>query len=286
LSYEGLCLIPPAFGTARLLGEVFARHGMAMEIVFTVKPQAEYLNSTYTWRMQFLREARLFPAFLRAHLGGREFDYARLVAPWSAAASGRLRVIPVRDATSAQPLVARILDRFALGDRLAAVIGGDDFALVENRSPGPLAVEICRRLRAGGAALALGPDARSATRFVEQAARETCCDSEPFTGHDDTLRAHVDARWGDANERFAARVWGTGWADRVAPAPPRAPNEIGRQPPSPQTEAAIDDILRRTCAAFGIALQGRAGVRLREAAGLSRALLVQMQRFARGLIRG
>jgi hypothetical protein len=284
LSYEALCLIPPSFGAARTLAALFARRGVAMETAMTVKPQAEYLNSTYTWRMQFLRESRMFPDFLRAELGARTFDYGRLLAPWREASGGRATVVPVRDAGDDRPLVARMFAALGLAEPLAGVVGRADLGLVENRSPGPLAIEICRRLRAGGAVPPPGVAARDVTRAVEREARARG-EGAAFIGTDAALRARVEARWHAANERFAETSWGTRWAARVASAPAGAMNEIARLPSVAATEAKVGEIMEICRAEFGLVPRGRGMARLRDAGEWPAAALRHLHRRLRLPIR-
>jgi hypothetical protein len=124
LSYEGLCQIGWPRRPWRALGDAFASRGFAMEILLTVKPPSEYLNSTYAWRMQFLREGRPFAGYVEAVLAGRtpearRLDYGRLARPWAHAAGGRLMAVPVRAAASADPFLGRVLVALGLGERVA-----------------------------------------------------------------------------------------------------------------------------------------------------------------------
>jgi hypothetical protein len=285
ISYEGLCKLPPFFGAPRALAALFGRHGMAMETLLTLKPQAEYLNSTYTWRMQFLREKRVFAAFVRAWIGMADGDHARLLAPWRRACGDRLIVVPVRDPRSSAPLVERVFADLALSGRADGLLSGNDRGLVENRSPGPVAIEVCRRLRAEGATFWPGADARAITRFVEQAARDAGADRAPFMGLDPDLLARIEARWGAANERFAALIWGAPWASRVLAAPPAPVNEIARAPAAPDTERLVRDIARRAAEAFGPRRPNRALAAAHAAAAIPARLLGHVRRGLRGLTR-
>lgn len=227
LSYEHLCLVPPRRGVATLLAGFFEKHGFTMEVLATVKPQAEFLNSTYTWRTQFLRETRGFTAFVHAELGRRTLDYAALFEPWRRVCDGRMTVLPLRDPRSDEGLLARFIDAAGLG-RVRGLITADDLALQENGSPGPIAVEVCRRLGQGGARRRLGPRSREATRWVEESCRNRNLDPASFKGVDAGLRAMIEARWDTANARLAAVAWGEPWSARVARAPDAAINELAR----------------------------------------------------------
>ena len=263
LSYEGLCQIPPALGVPRTLATLFAAHGFALEAVMTVKPQAEYLNSLFTWRTQFLREGRAFPAFARAWMGSARLDLHRMAAPWRAAADGRLHVIPVRDRRTDRPLVERTLDGLGLLDRVAPLLTAADAGLAENRSPGPAAVEVLRRLHRGGARAALGTRSRAASRFVEDAARSRGLDATSFQGVSAAVHAEAASRWAATNDALAQQAWGTSWADRVPGGAPSPVNEVAALPPDPAIEAHVATILRDTCAHFGITLQTGWAARLR-----------------------
>jgi hypothetical protein len=198
-----------------------------MEILATIKPQAEFLNSAYTWRTQFLRESRDFAAFVGAELGRRTLDYAALFEPWRRAAAGRIAVLPLRDPRAPDTLLARFLGTPGLS-RARSLLTEDDLGLIENRSPGPVAVEVCRRLRDQGAHRQLGPRTRDATRFIEDACRQRNLDATPFRGVDPALRATIQSRCRKANDRLAATVWFEPWSARVAPAPEAPVNELAR----------------------------------------------------------
>jgi hypothetical protein len=246
LSHEGLCLAPSRHRIAERLAALFARHGFRMEVLLTVKPQAEYLHSMYTWRAQFLRESHHFAAYARAALADRRFDYARIDEAWRPSCGDRLYAVPLRDATSGRPLIERLLAPCALADRAGECLTSDDLALVENRSPGPVTVEVARQLRLAHAHHSLGRACRDATRFVEQVARQRGLDASAFNGLDDDIRRAAGNFWARSNASFAARVWQCEFATRVAEAPPARMNEIAR--PS----AAVEDITRLTCSTFGL----------------------------------
>ena len=240
LSYEGLCLLPWwRFAPARL-ARLFAQSGYAMEVVATVKPQAELLNSTYTWRAQFLREKRPFAAFFRAELGRWRLDTGAMLAEWSAAAEGRLTVVPVRDRRSPRPLAARFLTDL----RLPFAWPEDRLAVRENGSPGPVAIAVDLALRTAGWHRVADP--RALTRAAERLAVEAGYDAERFNGIGSNERAEVAARWHAANDRLARRVWSAPWNEVVAAEAPAPVNE--RIAADPATKAAVDEIMRAVAA--------------------------------------
>lgn len=245
LSYEGLCLMPLWRFGPRRLAQLFARHGFAMEVLATVKPQAELLNSTYTWRMQFLREGRSFDDFFRGELASRKIDMARLIGRWLPAAEGRATLVPVRDRASDAPLVPRIWRALEL-DRVVPLFSDGELAVRENASPGPLAIAVDRRLYRLGTHRRLGVRTREATRLVELLAREAGHDAARFNGLDPVRRVRAEAYWRPANDRLAQRVWGTSWADRVAEETPAPVNELSAEEAGGETaDAIVAEVLRR-----------------------------------------
>ena len=282
LSYEGLSMASPRLGIPVTLDTLLRRHGFAAEFVATVKPQAEYLNSTYTWRTQFLREARRCADFCRAEMGGRTLDYADLLAPWRAA--GPLCVVPMRDSRSERPLIERFMDAIGLTPRVGALITDEHRLLVENQSPGPVAVEVSRRLRRGGVLLA-GEAAREATRVVQAAALARGVDSAPFRGVDGALRREIEQRWAAANDRFAGEIWGEPWSARVASEAERPVNEIAGRRHGPETGPAtgrvVDELVRETCERFGVTLATGPVAEFRAAVSAVPTILARAARFWR-----
>ena len=255
LSYEGLCQLPSALGVPRTLAALFAAEGFAMEAAMTVKPQADYLNSLYTWRAQFLREGRTFPAFALAWMGSARLDLRRMAAPWRAASGGRLHVVPVRDRQSDRPLVERTLAGLGLLDRVGPLLTKADAELTENRSPGPAAVEVLRRLHRGGARQALRARSREASRFVEGMARSRGLDTAGFRGVSPALQARATARWAAANDALAREAWNVPWTSRVPMDAPPPVNEVAALPPVPANEAGMRAVMDDACARFGITLR-------------------------------
>ena len=285
LSYEGLCQAPPALGIPRRLAALFAAEGFQMEAVMTVKPQAAYLNSLYTWRTQFLREGRTFPAFAAAWLGSPRLDLDRMAAPWRAACAGRCGAVPVWDRRDPRPLLERLLAEAGLLDRAAPLLTAADAELAENRSPGPIAVEVLRRLHRGGARAALGARSRDASRFVEAAARARGLDRAGFQGVSAGLHTQAAAHWAASNARLAAHAWGGDWRDRVADDPPPAANDVAALPPDPAVEAEVAALLQEACDRFAIRLRTGWTARmasLSDAAGTMAALAMHRSRTILG----
>ena len=285
LSYESLCLIPERRAAPELLRGVFKAHGYAMETILTVKPQAEYLNSTYTWRMQFLREARTFGRYLQAEMGSPRLDLCALSRQWRSASDGGMRAVPVRDRRSVRPLIERFLTELGLLGEVAPHLSPDDTALRENRSPGPATIEACRRLRQAGAARTLGPRARDATRSLEQAARAAGMDAVPFRGFDADAGARVAAHWAASNDRFAREVWDEPWSTRAGDDPALPVNELAGREIDPATERRIQALIDGVCKGFNVAPRSGASSMLDGLAAQPRDLLQKLLTRGRSLLR-
>lgn len=253
VSYEGLSQRLAASNAAGMLAALFARNGFAMEALLTVRPQAEYVNSLYARRVQFLREGRPFRRFLPSALRERAMDYEALARPWRAACEGRMTVLPLRDARSPEPCVVRVLRLVCPATACQELVVRARAAAHENRSPDPVTVEACRRLRVGGAEFQLGALAREATRWVEALAREAGYAELPFQAIGADLEKSIAQRFASANDRFARIAWGEPWAERVGSSPALPLNEIAALPQDSAVERKIVRIVEQTREHFGIA---------------------------------
>lgn len=242
LSYEGLCLLPAWHRAPAMLAELFARRGFAIEILLTVKPQAWYAQSQYTWRCQFLRERRLFAAALPRDLRHRRYDYNAMLHGWASGGACRVHVVPVHDRRSDAPLLARIFAELGLTDRIASIIAEDDLTLGENRSLGPAAIEVARRLRDRGLMAWDSARARAITDFVAAQARARGLDLAPFNALDDDTVQRVSSLFALRNDVFAHHVWGESWSRRVATVPLAEINEIGSQTTDRDRARHIEEI--------------------------------------------
>jgi hypothetical protein len=253
LSYEDLIQQQPRFRVPQLLNSYFTQHGFTPEALVVVKPQSEHLNSIYTHRTQMMRERQGFAHFARGFSRSARFAYDRLIEPWNLAFSGRVRAVPVRDRRfPAAPLVVRMLTELRLYRRAASAIAWKDMRRVANRSPGPVAVEVSRRLRAMRTHARLTVPPRDMMRVVQRLATGLGYDRQKFNGVWPELRAEFDDRYRDTNERFAQTVWAQGWNDIVVPEPPRPVNELIAGRIDPRIEVAVDKILREAARQFAV----------------------------------
>lgn len=242
LSYERLGALPRWRGVPALLAGMLARHGYAMEILLTVRPQAGAAQSHYLWRCQFLREARPFQDTFERAIRAPRLDPAAGLSTWLRAAEGRAVAVPLKDARSSVPLASRIVAELGLGDRFDALLTPVDLARAENRSLGPAAAEVSRRLRVGGARIADNGTARRIVDVVTDETRRRGLDDRAFQGLDAAMIDRAEERFARANAVFARRMWGEPWSDRVAPDRAGPIDDLGRCAPSPEVEAKLAEI--------------------------------------------
>ena len=253
LSYEDFFQQQRRFRVPKLLNRFFAEHGFTAEAVVVVKPQSEFLNSLYTLRTLLMRERRDFAHFAKGYAGSRRFAYDRLIEPWMDQFSGRIQAVPVRDRRFPQTeLVPRMLATIGLFERVTPLIGPKDIGRVENRSPGPVAVEISRRLRAMRIHTRLQARPREMMRVVQRLARERRHDQERFNGVRPELHSELADRYRETNDRFARMVWKTAWDEIVAPEPERPVNELIPGQIDGDTETAIAEIIDQASRQFAI----------------------------------
>jgi len=252
LSYEDFIQEKRAAAIADVLRTVFARYGFAMEAVIVVKPQSALLNSIYAHRMQLMRERRVFADFARSYERSGRFAYDRLAEPWVAVCSGAVRAVPLHDRRDVEPLVTRFFTQLQLWDRVAGILRADDLTRVENRSPGPVAVEVSRRLRAMRMQDRCPVRPREIMRAVERLAVARGFDQTQFKGVTPDLRRRLDDRYRSVNDRFAQMVWQQPWSNVMAPEPDHAMNEIASLPADPKRELQIASILSDVCRSFGV----------------------------------
>lgn len=252
ISYEDFIQEKQAARISNTLRSVFDQHGFQMEAVVAVKPQSEHLNSVYSHRMQMMSEKRRFSEFATAYMTSGRFAYHKLAEPWLAACSGRVRGVPTRDMRSAAPLVRRMLVEMGLDNRVGPLLVEDDLARVENRSPGPVTVEVSRRLRHMRVQARIPTRAREMVTFVDHLVRDRGFDQVPFKGVGPDLGAHMSRLFQDTNDQFALAVWAQPWSAVVAPEPAYPVSEIAGRPIPPELETLVSGIIREACRQFNV----------------------------------
>jgi len=253
VSYEDFFEQQPRLRVPHLLNSFFARHGFTAEALVVVKPQSEFLNSIYTLRTLLMRERQGFARFTKGYARSGRFAYDQRIEPWLDGFSGRVQALPVRDKRFPKTqLVLRMLEALGIHDRVTPLMEQRDVRRVENRSPGPVAVEVSRRLRAMRTHARLRVRPREMMRVVQKLTRERGYDGERFNGIWPELRADLAERYRETNDAFAHALWRAGWDDIVAPEQPRPVNELVPGRIDHETETAIAEIIDQASRQFAV----------------------------------
>jgi hypothetical protein len=255
LSHESLAHRNPQGAMLRRLLDLLKNAGCSTEALAVVKAPAESANSHYTHRKQFLRDCKDFDGYRRQWIARKPLDLAARLLPWQAACNRGLLLLPLH-ASPLEPLIKRVWSAAGILDRAGHLLDTEDLTRLENRSPGPVAIEACRRLAATGFSSSGGNEqARRITRLVEDAARARGADLEAFQGYDEAFYASMEARWAHSNERLANATWGEPWSTRMRAQPLRPLNELARTA-DPDGLRLVEEVLKEVCSGLGLATPG------------------------------
>ena len=185
---------------AAKLAELVERENLAVGIVGYVRPQWQYLESWYTQAMYGGKSkwrAPTFQRFVADRLDGREptmLDYNIAFAPYRAAFGEHVEVTPLEPSRLPQGLLVNFLRQCGVNATPAAV------ADLPRRNPrrGAKATEVQRLALA-----AFQPQPEGARRPLLLALPRLLDDDVPFAGFDPAQIADIEARFADANARFA-----------------------------------------------------------------------------------
>ncbi|MEJ1158759.1 hypothetical protein [Prosthecomicrobium sp. N25] len=211
LSSEGLSGIAEAHAPAeriRRLAE--SEWKVAVDVVAFVRPQHLFLNSSYAQHVKTLVTADRFRPFLRRMINDRRFDVGRVYGPWHAAFGPRFHAIPFTARELARGLERRFFDEVGLGARLSG-LNDLEPAAPSNPSPGPIAVEVHRRVAAAGGRARFGPRLRQARTYLHRRGVALGWDRERFSGLDGDVVEAVRGAFRQRNEAFAMRHWARPW---------------------------------------------------------------------------
>ena len=256
LSQEILAHRNPQRAMLRRLRDLLKNAGCRSEALAVVKAPAESANSHYTINTLFLHGDRDFAGHLRLWSARKPLDLAARLLPWQAACDLGLLLLPLHT-SPLEPLIKRVWNAARILDRAGHLLAPEDLTRLENRSPGPVAIEACRRLAAAGFRRGHGDEqARHVTRLVEDVARARGADFEGFQGYDEALYASMEARWARSNERLANATWGEPWSTRMRAQPLRQPNELARTG-DPDGLRLVNEVLTEVCSRLDVPVPGR-----------------------------
>jgi hypothetical protein len=270
LSSEGIASIDdshrPAARIARLAAETW---NVQLDVVAFIRPQHLFLNSSYAQHVRTLVTSDRFQPFVRRMINDRRFDNARVYGSWATVFGRRFHAIPFTARELAGSLETRFFGDIGLGDRLAAIDGLAP-SPTANPSPGPVALEVHRRVAAAGGRARFGPRFRQARSHLHRVGVTAGWDRDRFSGLTDPIVETIRSAFRQRNEAFAMHHWARSWDSVFAADYDRqfVSNEYDPAKAGPELEAevaaAVADVLDRYAAPDS--LSGRLGRLLRRIA--------------------
>jgi len=254
--------------------ERFAKeHDLEVDVLAFIRPQHAYINSFYGELTKRFHERRRFEAYAREAIGRPMLDYSEHLREWDRGSHMRLVPVPFTSDRLRPSLEAAFFDAAQITELAGELL--EHAGRRVNTSPGPLTVEVCRRVSAhlhqrhraetdNRARIRLS---RSVLRLAEQ---KMSWERGSFNGLDDELRDSLEAEVAESNRAFADRYWESDWYEVFAKgyAPGLVSNEFGRSMTTMRDRRAVDAATRAAInrANLLLAAPGR-----RRAAGRGRA---------------
>ena len=233
--------------------EFAERTGVAIDVVVFVRAQHAYINSLYSQRAKFFTERRRFAEFVTTAVKLPMVDYGAHLEGWDEGENVRLIPVPFTSQKLKPNLETVFCDAAGLTDRVGDLLANADRDRI-NTSPGPLTVEVCRRVaayivrkRGGVRALEPGVHAPLSGYVRRMADRATGEAASTFNGVDNELRDQIYERFAEGNEAFAQRYWGAPWREVYAGEYERdlVPNEFDPKRASPEERKVVRTATRR-----------------------------------------
>ena len=188
--------------TAARLAELAEREDLEVDIVGYVRPQWQFLESVYTQRVHGLRIGATFDRFVADMLeaGERsELDYNVVFAPYRAAFGARVRVFALELSRLPDGLLAHFLGQCGVHDGASLAAGLARANPRRNAKATEVRrlvyAELDRRRKAGLERPFSGRAPMSQLPYL--------IDDEPFSGFDHSGIQDLQARFAEANARFA-----------------------------------------------------------------------------------
>jgi hypothetical protein len=261
LSSEWWVVRPDQANAASRIREFAADAGLTVDVLAFVRPQHAYVNSFYTQLVKRFHETRRLARYADEAITRPMLDYSNHLAEWDRGDNMRLIPIPFTSARLQPNLETAFFEAAGLADRAGDVLA-DAGARRANTAPGPLSVEVCRRV---GAHLEKRGDAndnrvrgRLSRSVLRVAAQKMSWDKRSFNGLDNELRERLDARVRESNEAFADRYWDADWYEVFAPEyeTDLVSNEFGRSQTTMRDRRAVEATTRIAIRRANFVLEG------------------------------
>ena len=259
LSVEDLA--HPWYRTAAVarLVDFAARERLDVDVIAYVRPQWQIIESEYTQRVcgREVGTPVRFPCFARGLLAAKKsdtiLDYAALFAAYRKAFGARLRIFPLPASSQPDGLVPHFLEQIGAPGTRSAGVGAPSRGRANVRR-GAKEVEVWRLLRARIQTRRGLPRRRPSLSGLS-----AVLDDAPFAGFTVDEIGALEARFADANRRFAIDygIDASGTLFReVDVGPGRRPNIACWEGFAPDERRRVRRLVRRQC---GIDLGGGCG---------------------------
>ncbi len=225
--------------------------GAPVDAIVFVRPQHAYINSLYTQRAKFLNSPGIFSEFVDGAVRLPLIDYSRRLTAWGDIRNMRLIPVPFTGTRLKPSLESVFFSAAGIGDRVGGLLDQDPGDRI-NTSPGPLTVEVYRRLFTHlddrGQCAGLDREQRSTLSHIvlRLAGRRMPWDTTPFNGLDNDLREKIDRHFRESNKGFAEKYWGTDWYEVFADEYRRdlASNDFERAGAEARDRRAVNTVTR------------------------------------------
>ena len=245
LTYENLQHVRRWQLLPRRLGAIAAATGFTLKVAVLIRPQHLAINSAYTQSVRTLRTAETFSAFVDRTRRDRRYRLPGYYRQWSGPTGAAFHPIPFTETELAPDLVTRFFAEFGLGgDRLAGI---PPPSRVHNTGPGPMTVELMRRLAAYGGARLPRPLRYKLRIEALKLAQQAGWNAERFNGVTNETRDALERQFGAENQEFAMQCWRRPWREifHADYERPFISNELATSPAhgkDDELESAVDDV--------------------------------------------
>lgn len=204
--------------TLDALLEVLGKWGVRLQVVVFLRDQPDYINARYVHSTRRLYHHQDFESYVRLQLSERRhvYDYDHLFRELIRRPGVTTVFLPYGSAFG-DPF-SRMMEALGLPEPQRGWAPADPHK--GNVQPGCQGVWLAQAIGERLAALGLdGKRLANAGAVVRRIAERQGWQDNRYCGFDGTTAEAVSAHYSEANDRFAQRVWGCCWRDRVPKVP-------------------------------------------------------------------
>jgi hypothetical protein len=222
---------------------------LEVDVLAFIRPQHSYINSFYGELIKRFHERRRFQSYAEEAIHRPLLDYSKHLGEWDRGQRMRLVPVPFTSDRLQPSLEAAFFEAAGITELAGELL--EHAGRRVNPSPGPLSVEVCRRVAAHlhqrhRAVTDNRARIRLSRSVLRLTAQKMSWERGSFNGLDDELREQLDAHVADSNRAFADRYWSADWHDVFARAyePGVVSNEFGRSMTTMRDRRAVDGATR------------------------------------------